>query len=395
MTNGKILIAGGGIGGLAAAACLLKAGIDVDIYEQAPELAEVGAGIQMSANPTRVLYDLSLQEEMDTLGYRPETYRFVIYSTSEVLQQIQMGDAYVKKHGVPYYVIHRADFLKILEDKVRALKPDCIHLNSTVTGFRESATGVELHLADGSKIEGDALIGADGIKSPIRSQIVGEQPAHYTGDIAWRIIVPMSSLTKEDEISTVDIWPGPGRHAVTYPIRSGKMMNFVGVVAYQGLSEESWTAKRPWSELKADFDGWHPRITRIIDAADKDQCFRWALNNRKPVEGWSTDRATLLGDAAHPTLPYMAQGAAMAIEDAAVLCRTIQSESSVSAAFDLYQRNRYERTAKIVNESSANRGLFRRNSPEELKEAFAARGDISAERTAWLFSYDPITVELT
>ena len=390
----KVLIAGGGIGGLTAAACLLQAGIDVEIYEQAPELSEVGAGIQMSANPTRVLYDLGLAEELDAVSVRPSAHRFVIYDSCDVLQQIEMGDMYVERHGVPYYVLHRADFLDILERKVRALNANVIHLNSTVEGFAESADGVEIRLSDGRTVTGDVLIGADGIKSAVRSQIVGETPAHYTGDVAWRVTVPMEGLPQNDEPHTVDIWVGPTRHAVSYPIRSGKLMNFVGVVEFDEWSEESWISKHPWENLKKDFAGWHPKIQAFIDDADHDNCYRWALNDRAPISNWSTPRVTLMGDAAHPTLPYMAQGAAMAIEDAAVLTRALQAADDIPGALDLYQRNRVDRTARVVNESSANRGLFHHDSPEELRRAFSGR-DISAERTAWLFSYNPLTVELT
>ena len=390
----KVLIAGGGIGGLTAAACLLRAGFEVELYEQAPELSEIGAGIQMSANPTRVLYDLGLAEQLDAVAVRPAAYRFVIYDSADVLQQIVMGDTYVERHGVPYYVLHRSDFLKILEDKVRALNPDVIHLNSAVEGFSESDHAVQLRLSDGRTAMGDVLIGADGIKSVVRSQIVGETPAHYTGDVAWRVTVPMEGLPQNDEPHTVDIWVGPSRHAVSYPIRAGHLMNFVGVVEFDEWSEESWISKHPWENFKQDFEGWHPKIQAIIDAADHDNCFRWALNDRAPISNWSTSRATLMGDAAHPTLPYMAQGAAMAIEDAAVLTRALQTAADVPAALDLYERNRVDRAARIVNESSANRGLFHHDSPEELRRAFSER-DISAERTAGLFSYNPLTVELT
>jgi len=389
----KVLIVGGGIGGLTAAACLLKVGIDVEIYEQAPELSEVGAGIQMSANPTRVLYDLGLAEELDAVSVRPSAYRFVIYDSSDVLQEIQMGDTYVQRHGVPYYVLHRADFLDILERKVRVLNADVIHLNSMAEGFTESGDGVELRLSDGRTVTGDVLIGADGIKSVIRSQIVGETPAHYTGDVAWRVAVPMDGLPQNEEPHTVDIWVGPTRHAVSYPIRSGNLMNFVGVVEFDEWSEESWISKHPWEKLKNDFTGWHPKIQAIIDATDHDNCFRWALNDRTPIRNWSTRHVTLMGDAAHPTLPYMAQGAAMAIEDAAVLTRALQAADDIPAALDLYQRNRIDRSARVVNESSANRGLFHHDSPQALRAAFSER-DISAERTAWLFSYDPLTVDL-
>jgi len=389
----KILIAGAGIGGLTAASCLLEAGFDVEVYEQAPALGEVGAGIQVSANAARVLYKLGLKEEIEKLAVRPESYEFRLFDTGELLQTIPLGEQHEKAHGAPYYQLHRADIHNILARKAQSLKSNLIHLNSTVTRFTEMNDGVELHFANGATAKGDILIGADGIKSAIRKQIVGDTPAEYTGDIAWRLIVPAERLSEDIMRKVTAVWVGPGRHAVIYYLRSGKLLNFVGLVAHDEWVEESWTIKAPWQDVKRDFEGWHADIQSIIDAADRDQCYRWALNNRKPISNWSTARATLLGDSAHPTLPYLAQGAVMAIEDSAVLARCLLAEENPSKALDLYQRSRVDRTARIVNESTANQTLFHLPSSEALKEAFAKR-NIAAERAQWLYSYDPLTVEL-
>ena len=389
----KILIVGGGIGGMTAAACLLKAGFEVSVFEQAPELGEVGAGIQLSANPMRVLQHLGLVERLRRHGVQPEAYQFKMFDTAEVLQEIPLGNGYVERHGVPYLSVHRADLLDTLIAAVRDLNADAVTLNATATDYAEDANGVTLHFSDGSEFRGDVLIGADGIKSLVRSKILGETPVHYTGDQSWRILVPAERLEADQRPDTVNICVGPGKHGVVYPIRPDGLVNMVGCVEYETWDDESWTARRPWSEMKADFAGWHGNIQAIIDNADKDQCFRWAMNNRPPVDNWSTARTTLLGDAAHPTLPYMAQGGGMAIEDGAVIARALQQEDDVGEALNLYQRNRLERTARIVNESSANRNMFHLPSEADLREAFAQR-DMNAERTAWLFAYDPMTVEL-
>ncbi|MGI9414882.1 MAG: FAD-dependent monooxygenase [Hyphomicrobiales bacterium] len=394
MGSRRILIAGGGLGGLTAAACLLEAGFDVDVFEQAPELGELGAGIQISANAARVLQHLGLIDALEAVAVKPEAYRFRLYDTGEVLQTIPLGESYVERHGVAYYTVHRADFHGLLAAKVRALKPDAIRLNARITGFDETPDGVSAALYDGSRVDGAVLVGADGIRSVVRRRIVGPTPINYTGDAAWRIAVPAGLLEAERRPNSVDIWVGPARHAVVYPIRRGELVNFVGAVEDEGWTEDSWTARRPWADLQSDFAEWDAGIRAIIGAADKDACYRWALNNRTPVATWSTGRATLLGDAAHPTLPYMAQGAAMAMEDAAVLTRALQQEPDVATALDLYQRNRTGRTARVVTESSANRSLFHLPSVADLRDAFARR-DMNAERTAWLFSYDPMTVELS
>ena len=277
--------------------------------------------------------------------------------------------------------------------KVVEFDPDCITLNAKAESFEESSAGVTLSLADGSKIKGDVLIGADGIKSAIRAQILGETPVSYTGDVAWRGVIPVERLPHDimERVSTV--WCGPKKHAVMYYLRAGKLMNFVGLVEHAQPESESWTQKRPWEELKADFVGWHPDIQTVIDALDKDGCYRYALNNRPPVDNWSTSKATLMGDSAHPTLPYMASGAAMAIEDAAVLARCLDDCSDVTQALQLYQRNRLDRTARIVNESTDSRALYRIEDEDAMRQAFHER-NLSKVRADWLYSYDPLSVPL-
>lgn len=393
MSKNKVLIAGGGIGGLTAAACLLQRGIDVEVYEQADVLGEVGAGIQVSANASRVYRHIGVLDALVETGSRPEAYRFRLFDSGEVLQTIPLGDAYTRRHGVPYVSVHRADLHRLLVERVRALKPDAIHLGKEVVRFEDQGGGVTLYFADGGQAEGAVLLGADGIKSAIREQIVGAAPVTYTGDASWRVVVSADDVDEAHRLRTVDIWVGPGKHAVTYPMRGDSLINLVGCVEHDQWDEESWVASRPWEELNADFQGWHPAIGALIAAADRDHCYRWAMNNRPPVANWTAGAATLLGDAAHPTLPYMAQGAAMAVEDAAVFARALASAGTDHQALLLYQRNRIERTTRIVNESSANRRLFHLNSTDELRQEFAKR-DMNSERSAWLFSYDPVSVDM-
>ena len=387
------VVAGAGSGGLTAAACLLQKGFKVRVYEQAEVLGEVGAGIQTSANAVKVLYALGLRDELEKFAVRPQAFEFRRFDSGEVMHRIALGEQHESAHGAPYYHLHRADLHALLARTVRELDPDCIHLNAKVESFEESADGVTLKLADGARIQGDVLIGADGIKSVIRSQILGQTPVSYTGDIAWRAVVAVERLPKNimQRISTV--WCGPKKHAVMYYLRSGSLMNFVGLVEHGQPENESWTQKRPWQELKADFEGWHPTIQTVIDAIDKDSCYRYALNNRPPVSNWSTPRATLLGDSAHPTLPYMASGAVMAIEDSAVLARCLQERTSVPEALQRYQRNRIERTARIVNESTDSRGLYRIEDEDEMRKAFEQR-NLAKSRAQWLYSYDALHVPL-
>jgi salicylate hydroxylase len=228
----------------------------------------------------------------------------------------------------------------------------------------------------------------------VRAQLFGAAPATYTGDAAWRLIVPVERLPRGLLEPVMSVFMGPGGHVVCYFLRAGALLNFVGLVETDEVSEEAWTVKFPWAALKADFTGWHPIIQTIIDSADHDQCYRWSLHNRPPLERWSTGRVTLLGDSAHATLPYLAQGAVMALEDGAVLARSLAMTDGIAEALRLYERNRVARTTRIVAQSSANRALFHMRSVEDMKARFAHR-DEGADRNDWLYSYNPLTVPLT
>ncbi len=393
MRKYKIVIAGAGIGGLTAGACLLQAGHDVTLFEQASELSEVGAGLQLSANATHVLHHLGLGPALAEVGVRPGAYVFRLHDTGEEIQRFALSEDHERLHGAPYYQVHRADIHSLLVAKVRALRRDAIQLNCQVIGFDESEDGVELRLAGGAVVQGDLLVGADGLKSVICQQLNGNIPATYTGDAAWRITVPIERLPRNFIEQVMTVWMGPGRHAVAYYLRAGALLNFVGLVETDEVSEESWTAKVPWKRFKADFAGWHGDVQTIIDAADREGCYRWSLHYRPAIRHWSTRRATLLGDAVHPTLPYLAQGACMAIEDGAVLTRALDQTDSIFEALRLYQRNRMDRTQRIVAQSSANRTLFHLRTVDEIRASFAQR-DEGADRNAWLYSYNPLTVKL-
>lgn len=389
----RILIAGAGIGGLTAACCLMKAGHDVQVFEQAPVLGEIGAGIQMSANAMHVLNDLGLGPAIATLAVRPGAYVFRLHDTGEVISRFALAEEHERLHRAPYNQVHRADLHDLLAAKARAFKRDVVRLDSRVAGFEESERGVRVTLASGETVDGDLLIGADGVKSAVRAQIAGADHAVYTGDAAWRLTLPAEQLPAGFMGQVMSVWMGPGAHAVCYYLRAGALLNFVGLVETDEVSEESWTAKFPWQKLKADFQGWHPDIQLIIDKADRSQCFRWSLFYRPPIANWSARRATMLGDAVHATLPYLAQGAAMAIEDGAVLTRALAMAGTVADALQLYQRNRIERTSRIVTGSTANRDLFHLRDQQKLRQAFANR-DEGAARNAWLYSYNPLTVPL-
>ena len=393
MKKYRILIAGAGIGGLTAASSLAKAGHHVEIYEQAPQLAEIGAGIQISANAMHVLRSLGMEEAIVDVGVSPGAYVFRLHDTGEVIQRFSLSEEHKRLHGAPYTQLHRADLHDILAAKARSFDPDIVRLNHRIAGFSESDSGVELRFADGKTAHGDLLIGADGLKSVVARQIVGDIPAQYTGDAAWRLVVPTQQLPKDVLEQVMSVFMGPGGHVVCYYLRAGELLNFVGLSRPTRFPRNPGPSSCRGKCSRRIIAAGTPRSRTIIDAADKDQCYRWSLFFRQPLDNWSSRRATLLGDSAHATLPYLAQGAAMAIEDGAVLTRALEIADSIPEALQLYQRNRMERTARIVNQSNFNRKLFHLRSQAEIRAAFAKR-DEGNDRNGWLYSYNPLTVEL-
>jgi salicylate hydroxylase len=390
----EIVIVGAGIGGLAAAAALLQRGHKVRVYEQSPQLGEVGAGIQMSANAVKVLDSLGLRERLEATAVRPKAFEFRRFDTGELLHRLPLGERHEQLHGAPYFQIHRGDLHSALLDAVRKLDDQAIVLASKVVGVAEDRTSASVQLENGSSVRAELVVGADGIKSVVRKHVIGPDQPVFTGQVAWRCTVPIALIKPElrtDILST--IWCGPKNHAVTYYLRRGELLNFVGCVERPD-EEESWTANRPWAELNEDYLGWHPMVRAIIDTVDRSQCFRWALNNRVPNMNWSSARVTMLGDAVHSTLPYMAQGAAMAIEDAVVLARALELDAPLKERLHIYEKHRAPRTARVVEESTEMGELYHISNAEEMRQAFHDR-NIAKSRNEWLYPYDPLHVPLT
>ena len=390
-----IAIVGAGLGGLTAAAALLQRGHRVRVYEQAGALGEVGAGIQMSANAVKVLDSLGLRAALEASAVRPKAFEFRRFDSGDVLHRLPLGDAHEQRHGAPYFQMHRSDLHGALQAAVMALDPQAITLNARVMAIDEDHAGASVHFDTLPTVQADLVIGADGIKSVVRRHIVGEDARPvFTGQVAWRCTVPTERIApalRTDIVST--IWCGPKNHAVMYYLRGGALLNFVGCVESATPDEESWTARRPWAELDAEYRGWHPMVRAVIDQVDRDQCFRWALNARQPDTQWSSGRATLLGDAVHATLPYMAQGAVMAIEDAAVLARALELPGPLAERLRRYAAHRAPRTARVVRESSEMGELYHIGEAQAMRRAFAER-DIARSRNAWLYPYDPLRVEI-
>jgi salicylate hydroxylase len=386
---GRVLVAGAGIGGLTAALALLRSGIDVEVYEQAPELKEVGAGVQLAANGTRALYALGVGEALAALSCEATGKEVRLWSSGETWKLFDLGAVSIERYGFPYLTVYRPDLLDVLAKAVEREKPGAIHLGSKVVGFQQDSVRAELQLENRNYVEGDALIGADGVHSRVRQGLFGEDAPKFSGVMVWRGIIPMERLPARMTRLVGTNWVGPGAHVVHYPLRSGTLMNFVGALE-RDWRVESWNTRGTNEEMAADFAGWHEDVQLMIGAIETP--FKWALMVRPPMARWTVGRVTLLGDACHPMVPFLAQGANMAIEDGFVLARCL-SRHGIPGGLAYYERARLDRTRKAVEGSSANIGRFHNPKladPVEAKRYVDTEWAEArvAERYEWLFRYD-------
>jgi len=393
-----VLIAGAGIGGLAAALALLKRGIDVDVYEQAAELREVGAGVQISANGNRVLYALGLERPMRDLACEAAGKEIRLWNSGQTWKLFDLGQESVKRYGYPYFTVYRPDLLGMLAEAVQQEKPGAIHLGARCNELRQSADAVRLGIEGGAQIEGDVLIGADGVRSRVRQVLFGDEQPAFTGLMAWRFTVPMDRVPAHMRRPVGTNWIGPGSHVVHYPVHRGDRMNVVGVIERSDWQVESWTVRGTHEECLRDFEGWNGDVRALVAAAP--ELYKWALMLRQPRERWTDRRVTLLGDAAHPTLPFLAQGAVMAIEDGFVLARCIEQwPQDLPQALARYEQARRERTRRVVTGSAANTQLFQDRvlADPAGAQAYVDREwqpDRVRERYEWLFTYDAGTAAI-
>ena len=352
-----ILVSGAGIGGLTAALCLAQAGHRVEVFDQAAILAEVGSGIQLSANGMRVLHHLGLLPRIAALSFLPEGVEMRDWRSGQLIASTTLGAEAQTRFGFPYLHIHRADLISVLLQGVRENANIQLHIGSAVEDFSQTESQVSVTVNNQTQVA-DLLVGADGIHSQVRTALFGAEAPTFTGNVAWRGLVPASLLPQDLVRPVTTAWWGPGKHFVHYFVRQGELVNCVCVVEKSGWDTESWTARGDLQELQADFAGWHGTIQTLIEHMDPQACYKWALFDRSPMPQWGRGRVTLLGDACHPTLPFMAQGAVMAIEDGAVLAQCLAAEDSVAAALGRYENIRRKRTAAIQRGSRRNARVF-------------------------------------
>jgi salicylate hydroxylase len=300
-----------------------------------------------------VLFHLGLEAGLSALAFRPEAVEARGWQQGQEIRRAPLGEPARERYGFPYFHMHRADLVSVLEQASRAEPRIHLRLGEAVAACEGDGTP-SLVLASGERLEADVLVGADGLRSLVREALFGPAAPRFTGNVAWRGLIPAERLEGADIRPVATLWMGPGAHFVHYSVRGGTLVNFVGVVERNDWREESWSSRGEAADLRRDFAGWHPTVRRIVEAAPEEACFRWALFDRDPLPRWSRGAATLLGDACHPTLPFMAQGACMAMEDAVCLAHVMaQHEGQHETALEAYRQQRVLRTARVQLQSRA------------------------------------------
>jgi salicylate hydroxylase len=374
-----VVVAGGGIGGLAAALSLVRQGFQVQVLEQAPEIGEIGAGIQLGPNAFHAFDALGIGEK--ARGRAVYTDYMVMHDAIDEYQvgMIPTGEAFRQRFGNPYAVIHRADVhTSLLEGAVETGRVE-FFTHTRVERIEQDADSVTVHCAGGKTYRGQALIGADGVKSVVRQQFVGD-PARVTGHVVYRAVVDKKDFPVDLQWNAASIWVGPNCHLVHYPLRGGEQYNVV--VTFHSRQQEEWgITEGSKEEVQSYFQGISPKARQLIDLPKSWK--RWATADRDPIGQWSYGRVTLLGDAAHPTTQYMAQGACMAMEDGVTLGEALRVHANDwTRALDLYQRSRVARTARIVLSSREMGRIYHAKGVERL-----VRNDLWRGRAPERFYY--------
>ena len=371
---GSIVVIGAGIGGLAVAAALRRRGIPVEVYEQAEKFARVGAGIQQSPNALRVHRGLGIEDRLRQVAFSPASSLNRDGPSGKVTNDHPLGSSVEARYGAPYLTLHRGELHEALASIVPA---DCVHLGKRLTSVTTQGSRVEVSFADGSEVEADAVIGADGVHSLIREYVVGPEQPRFIGRLAYRTTFPASLLRGVEIGSSRTKWWGPDRHIVIYFVTAAHDEVYFTTSQPEKadwISKESWSTKGDLGEMRDAFASFHPDVRAVLDAAP--EVHKWGIFERDPLATWSKGRVCLLGDACHPMTPYMASGAAMALEDAAVLARCIADIGDITEAFRVYEATRKPRASAVQAGSSANTWMRNETNPD------------------WLYGYDAWTVPL-
>jgi salicylate hydroxylase len=386
-----LIVCGAGIAGLSAALTLEHVGGDVTVIEQAEEIAEIGAGIQLSANGVAVLKRLGLEDALAASAIRPESMDFLDLENGALLARVQLGELHVKRYGASFFQIHRADLVDVL---AAAVSPQTLRLGARLARVEQDARGVEVLLASGEVLRADALIAADGIHSAVREQLHGREEPGFGGFLIWRALIPAQELEGLGLERRCYAWVGPGRSVVGYWVRGGTLFNFLGTVPAAEVHRESWTASGEVAELRDSFAGAEDRVAALIGAVR--EAFLTGLYYRDPLPTWGEGRVALLGDAAHAMTPFLAQGACQGMEDAWVLaqCLARHGEDHTPQALREYERRRKPRTTKV---QAAARSMVNQLHEADPLQIHARNGrwkgmvkidPLNETVWGWLYAYD-------
>src|SRR4051812_22909516 len=389
----RAIVVGAGIGGLATALSLRGQGIDVEVVEQARELSEIGAGLQLASNAIRVLDDLALTDRLAEVGVAARGVRFPDLSSNELVFQTPLGEQAAERYGRPFYQVHRADLLGVLAD---ALPADRLRLGAKVTGVEQDEDGATVVLADGARITGDVVIGADGIHSYVREWMLGPENPRFAGVLGWRAVLSREQVEDLGLDHSCDCGLGAGRSVVTYWLRRGELFNVIGFVPAEEVHRESWTDSGDVGEMRESFAGSNPLVSRLMDKVES--AFITGVYFHDPAPRWTRGRVTLLGDAAHATQPYLAQGACQAIEDAAVVARLVRrrGDGDIPGALTEYEQRRRPRTTKVQAVARAAERFWHESDPEQIRARNGRfRGLVRIDPLTetvwgWLYHHDAI-----
>lgn len=393
----RVAIIGGGIGGVALARSLDRLGIDYHVFERAPAFGEIGAGVQMTPNAVKVLEALGLAPDLAATGFLPDAMVGWNWQSGQELFRTRLREVCPRVFGADFYHVHRADLHAML---TKDIPPEKVSLGVGCTGLRREGARTVACFEDGSAYAADLVVGADGVRSMVRASLWGEEPASYTGHMCWRALVPVDRYPLPFVTPTSSFWMGPKGHVVTYYVKGGAMVNIVAVNESSDWVEESWTVKSSRAELLGAFADWHENLIQLFERTNPEQIYKWGLFDREPMARWSQGHATLLGDAAHPMLPFLSQGAAMAIEDAYVLAQALAhfGADALDTALDAYEAERRQRTARVQIEARERGRTYHLSSAEELRErdlAFqrehARNPDAVGIKAEWVYQYDART----
>jgi salicylate hydroxylase len=390
-----VIVAGAGIGGLTAALALVRLGFRIVVIEQAERLEDAGAGIQLSPNALRVLIGLGLGDRLASHVVVPEELKVMNARSGRVLAQAPLGAAAAETYGAPYWVVHRGDLQAVLQAAIAAEPMISLELGTRVDDFATHANGLTVagsRRMQATETHGDVLIGADGLWSTVRRRLGHRTEPRFARHAAWRTLVPANAVEPELRAPTVNLWLGRYAHVVHYPVKGGQLVNVVAIMR-DAWHDPGWSAPGHRHEILVRFRPgmWRKPILDLIAAADRWQ--KWALHDCPPLDGWGRGPVTLLGDAAHPMLPYLAQGAAMAIEDAAVLAqRLAQTTDDLPAALRAYEGQRRGRTARAQRAARRNGTLYHMGGAEALLRSLvlmAMGGNRLLQRYDWLYRWKP------